>query len=143
MALLDVGASYRLVVTGAPVTKKNHPQIAVNRTTGRPFVVQAPQLRKWAREAEKQLKAQWSSGAGYAFAPIGQPVEMRATVYRARKTGDLLNYLAAISDALEDAGILVNDIQVRSVDGSRLDKDKDNPRVEVTVTVIAGDPSDD
>lgn len=86
--------------------------------------------------------------------PITCPVQVSALVYRDRRTGDLLGYLESIGDALqaeawskpEDGkkqkmirnglGIIENDSEIISWDGSRLMLDKDNPRVELTITTM-------
>lgn len=118
----------RLVIHGAPRTKKNHQRIARARD-GRRFVLPAKQYERWAGFAIGQLKRQYSGP------PIETPVNMRAIVYRERAVGDLLNYLAAISDVLEDAGVVVDDKWIVSVDGSRMAKDAKAPRVEIEIEV--------
>jgi Holliday junction resolvase RusA-like endonuclease len=122
------------VILGPPVTKKNSQQIAVNKKTGARFVVQSEKQKKWSKSAKEQLR--WQFRVGQFPCAITDPVNVKAIVYRERATGDLLNYLAAVSDALEAAGVIVNDRQVVSVDGSRMDKDAKRPRVEVELEVL-------
>lgn len=121
----------RLVIEGPPVTKKNSMQMARNKRTGAVFPVQSKPQKAWAEKAVWQIRAQ-SGGSVYAC-----PVNMAAIVYRAKAVGDLLNYLAAVSDALEAAGVVTNDRLIVSLDGSRMLKDADRPRVEVELTVVA------
>lgn len=129
--------TFTFTILGPPKTKKNSQRILRNRKTGRPFVAQSVQQKTWARAAVMQLRAQWHQLQIIRIGSvISAPVNMCAVVYRERATGDLLNYLAAVSDALEAAGVIANDRQVVSVDGSRMDKDAANPRVEVEVTVL-------
>ncbi len=59
---------------------------------------------------------------------------MNAQIFRERNVGDLGNYLAAICDALESAGVVINDKWIQSFDGSRLSLDRDNPRVEIVLS---------
>lgn len=126
----------RFCIWGKPTTKKNSMRIVRNKKTGLPFIMQSSQQKSWARAAVMQLRTQFTEfGAPCA---ITEPVNMSAIVYRERATGDLLNYLAAVSDALEAAGVIVNDKQVVSLDGSRLDKDAKRPRVEVELTFAGG-----
>ena len=78
--------------------------------------------------------------------PLELPGRVGARIYRqAAWRSDLVNYLQAIGDALEPdkkqpkdrprfKGLLKNDYQIKSWDGSRLDKDADCPRIEVTIT---------
>lgn len=115
-------------ILGKPTTKKNHARIVRNRATGLPFILQSKQAVAWERSAVLQLKSAWRRP------PLTMPVTMSAVVYRERATGDLLNYLAAISDALEKAGVVEDDRLVASLDGCRLEKDAKRPRVEVTIS---------
>jgi Holliday junction resolvase RusA-like endonuclease len=119
------------VIHGPPRTKKNHQRIGQVR--GRPAIFQARSSENWEKQAVSTLLDQRIS-RGWEMA--NWPVSMRALVYRDRAVGDLLNYLAAISDALEGAGIVSDDKWIVSVDGSRLFKDAKNPRVEVTVLTV-------
>jgi Holliday junction resolvase RusA-like endonuclease len=50
--------------------------------------------------------------------------------------GDLIGYLQAIADAMENIGILSNDKWVMGWDGSRLALDRDRPRVEIQITPL-------
>jgi len=50
----------------------------------------------------------------------------------------LLNLLQATADILEKAGIIDNDKNIRSFDGSRIaGVDRDRPRVEINIEVVA------
>jgi len=130
---------YQFVIEGPPKTKKNSMRIFRNKKTGAPFITQSAQQKAWARDAVRQLREAMRISDDIleeqAF-PVSDLVNMRAVVYRERATGDLLNYLAAVSDALEAAGVIVNDKQVVSLDGSRLDKDAKRPRVEVELMTL-------
>jgi Holliday junction resolvase RusA-like endonuclease len=119
-------------ILGAPATKKNSQRIVHVR--GKPMIIQSKQHNSWEEYAILQLRSQ---ARRQSLRTITGPVNMCAMVYR-EKAGraDLLNYLAAVSDALERAGIVENDSQVAGLDGSRLFIDKANPRVEVTLEVM-------
>lgn len=119
------------VIEGTPVTKKNHQRIGRNKKTGAPFILQSRPHESWVSHAVLQLRYQWRGQPA-----IAQPVNLAAVVYRARNTGDLLNYLAAISDALEAAGVVENDRLIVSLNGSRMTKDDARPRVELQLEVI-------
>lgn len=116
----------KLVILGPPRTKKTHQRIL--RRKGRPFVMPAATSVAWEQSAVLQLRSQ------YKRAPITWPVNIAARVYRDRAVGDFVGYLQAICDALEKAGVLVNDKFVSTLDGSRLLVDKANPRVEVELS---------
>ncbi len=119
-----------LEILGPPVTKKNSQRI-MRRKDGRPFIMQSKQGCSWAKDAMRQLRAQWTAP------PIDHHVNLSCVVYRKKNVGDLLNYLAAVSDALEAAGVVDNDRLIVSLDNCRMDKDKDNPRVWISLSVVA------
>lgn len=125
-------------ILGDPRTKKNHTRII--RVRGVPRIVQAESHDAWAQSAQLQLQAQWSAqrprGMGDGL-PDDNPKNLRALVYRDRAVGDLGNYLAAICDVLERAGVVANDRLIAGFDGSRLLVDRANPRVEITLTEMA------
>lgn len=70
---------------------------------------------------------------------IASPVAVQAVFYRERAVGDLMGYLQGLCDLLQHCGIVLNDRQVVSLDGSRLDKDAENPHTVVTISVLKGD----
>lgn len=132
----------RLVVTGKPAVLKNSRNMVFLGERcpkcGRGLRVSSAPSKsaaKWLREARKQLQPQW---------PFNQPIPERISVtarivtYAAdRRRRDLDNSYGAPQDALQATGqwrgILTNDAQIASHDGSRLAYDKDNPRVEITL----------
>jgi len=127
-------------ILGTPRTKKNSPSLSIRRVTrfrrGKlktraiPVIRSNPNSKKWEESAKWQLANQWRRS------PLEGPVEVTARVFRERAAGDLINYLQAIADALERAKVLVDDVQIVSWDGSRLDKDASRPRVELTVKAL-------
>lgn len=121
-----------LVIKGAPRTKKN--SLRRLKRGKRIFTVPSAAHEAWEAIAVAQLRRQWQT-LGVA-GPVAYSVNLRALVYRERAgRADLLNYLAAVSDALEKAGVLEDDRLVASVDGSRLGLDRARPRVEIELTV--------
>lgn len=140
-------AIVKLVINGAPRTKKN--SLRRLKRGKRIFTVPSAAHEAWEAIAVAQLRKQWrtesvtlvtevnhEAGRITTGGPIQYSVNLRALVYRERAgRADLLNYLAAVSDALEKAGVLVDDRLVASVDGSRLGVDRARPRVEIELTV--------
>lgn len=124
------GAVVRLVIEGPPRTKKN--SLRRIKRGRRVFTVPSEAHEAWEATAVPQLVRQSRGLTQWAI--HGRAVNMRALVYRDRAVGDLLNYLAAISDALERAGVVANDKLIASVDGSRLLLDRERPRVEIELT---------
>ncbi len=120
----------RLVIWGKPYTKKNHQRII--RVKGRPVIMQSKNAVGWEASAVAQIRTQRPLCRGF-WEPATVPVSLRALVYRDRKVGDLGNYLAAICDALERAGVVENDRLIQSFDGSRLLIDRARPRVEIEI----------
>ena len=126
----------KLVIEGAPRTKKN--SLRRLKRGKRIFTVPSAAHEQWEAIAVAQLRRQfteWSRGWPGGHGPLSAPINMKATVYRERAgRADLLNYLSAVSDALERAGVLEDDRLVASVDGSRLLLDRGHPRVEIDLT---------
>lgn len=123
---------YHLTIVGTPRTKKNSGRIARTRS-GVPFVLPSAQYVKWRDAAWPQARAQWFTMVGQSLAA---PCEVALTVYRARRTGDLDNFISAAGDLLQYAGVIKNDRLIRSWDGSRLECDPTNPRVEILITPL-------
>ena len=75
------------------------------------------------------------AGTGSRAAAWSGAVHVRASFFCERDAGDLLGYEQALADVLEVAGVVKNDRQIISWDGSRLYKDKDRPRTELEMRV--------
>jgi hypothetical protein len=84
--------------------------------------------------------------------PILGDVHVKAMFYRDADRGDLLGYEQALADFLQapryrgakrvrdGAGIIDDDRQIISWDGTRMGKDAASPRIEVEVTLIGPEP---
>lgn len=120
----------RFIVTGAPRTAKNHQRIVTNRKTGKPFIIAGKSAKGWGADAVNQLATQkprpdWPAMPG--------ALHVMALVYRDRNVGDLDNFLHSVGDALQKAGVILNDKQIESWDRSRKLIDRERPRVEVYI----------
>ena len=145
-------------VQGSPRTKKTSQRIVQIRPKngGRSFTKILPSAAhaEWFKLAMQQAPGIRSE---LACAGLELPLEgwlaVEAVVYRERDTGDLLGYLQALADWLQEpkanehgktirdgAGIIHDDVQIRSWDGSRLMKDAACPRIEVSISVMAARP---
>lgn len=116
-------------IVGNPVTKKNSQQIFVNRKTKRPFITQSEAYKQYEKAAGRYLKP---TGIDY-------PVNIQAVYYmQSRRLVDLSNLLSATNDILVEHGVLVDDNRniIAGHDGSMVLYDKNNPRVEITITPI-------
>ena len=83
--------------------------------------------------------------------PIKNKIQVRALFYRDRDVGDLIGYEQALADYLQEpkqspknpgklvrngAGVIKDDRQIASWDGSRLMKDAKNPRIECEISTL-------
>jgi hypothetical protein len=134
----------RLVIVGAPRTKKNSQRVLRFGKFNK--VVPSAAAMEWSDEAARQLREQWSGRA-----PIAGAVHVRAVFYREKNLGDLVGFMQALGDVLEQAtppkkapkraprkppakaGVIENDRQIVSWDGTRLSKDAARPRVELEI----------
>jgi Holliday junction resolvase RusA-like endonuclease len=132
----------KLVITGSPRTAKNSQRIFTNKRTGKPFITSGKSAADWGPDAVRQLVEQRCAqgpvgmrclGPHVDF-PLRNDVHVKALIYRDRRSGDLDNFEHAIGDALQKAGVIKNDNQIESWDGSRKLIDRINPRVEIEIT---------
>lgn len=113
---------------GPPRTKKNHQRI-LNGFGGRPFVAPSKEFVDYQELCLWQIKT--PHGA------ISEAVNVKAVYYMPnRRRVDLVNLLEATCDILVKAGVLDDDRAaiVAAHDGSRVLLDRQNPRVEITIT---------
>lgn len=115
------------VIPLPPVTKKNHSRIA-RRKDGTPFVMPSKQYKEY-------------EAASAVFVPkastIDRTVNVKAVFYMpTHRIVDLVNLEGALLDILVKHRILDDDNSriVASMDGSRVDYDKENPRTEVEIS---------
>lgn len=121
----------RFTVPGNPRTKKNS-QIVVNHI---------PIPSKAYRDYSKDTAVWWKHQAAVLRRPIDYPVNVCCVYYmQTRRRCDLVNLLECSLDIMVEYGILQDDncSIVAGHDGSRVLYDKDNPRVEITITRIEG-----
>lgn len=132
LASLIVEQSFAFTIIGAPRTKKNSGRIV---TRGRhPRILPSKAYELWDAAAQVQLASMRSQAPG-TF-PISANVNCSARFYRDALRGDAVGFYQALADTLEKAGIVENDSQIVSWNGSRLMKDSENPRVEFTLEVL-------
>ncbi len=121
----------KIVIPGRPITKKNHMRIITNRRTGRPRVIQSKDYEAYEAACLWHLK-------NYRVRFTG-PVRVKARYWMPdrRSWPDLVGLLQATCDILEKAGIIENDRNVVSLDGSEIaGVDRENPRVEVEIEEV-------
>lgn len=116
----------RLIIYGAPRTKKNHGSVMVK--AGRKVHIPSAPWMAWRDVAVMQIPK--------SATLTDQAYNCRAIFYREANTGDAVGYYQGLADVLEEAGVVSNDRLIVAWDGSRLRKDARNPRVELELTPL-------
>ena len=114
-----------------PRTKKNSSSF-VTLKNGRTILLPSKPYREFEKEVVNFVEFNYGN-----LEPIDKPINLKCIFYReANRKADLVGYLQAIQDALVKAGLLLDDNFniVASTDGSRVDLDRSNPRIEVEIT---------
>lgn len=115
----------RFEIPIAPITKKNHQQIVWVK--GRPMVLPSAQYRKYEKACEPYIPTEWR---------VDTRCNVEAVFYMpTRRRVDLVNLQEALLDILVKYGLLADDNCniVASMNGSRVEYDKENPRTEVVI----------
>ena len=141
----------RIVVSGAPRTKKTSNRLVT--AGGRQRVLPSKAWSEWCQKSEITIDGgqlhRTTIGLLYQRAgddfmaaeywnPIGDPLNCAATFYRDALRGDAVGFYQGLADLLDKRGVIANDSQIVSWDGSRLLLDRENPRVELTLTPVSG-----
>lgn len=103
----------------------------MNKRTGARFIMPSANAVAWNDRAVRQLIEQGADSLEFEC-----PLNLRALVYRDRDSGDLVNYLQAICDALQDSRCVIDDKSIVQFDGSRLLIDRIVPRVEIYLSFV-------
>ena len=115
----------KLTLYGDPRTKKNSARILRTRS-GAPFVAPSKAYGDYETDCLRQIKKPRS--------PISARVNVRCVYYmKTARRVDLANLIEATTDILVKAHVLEDDHCriVAGHDGSRVEYDKQNPRVEI------------
>lgn len=116
-----------------PRTKKNHMQL-VTLKTGRQMLLPSKAYKEFEKEALMHLK---TMTIPYTKNPVDYPINLKCVFYKDKDyKADLAGYMQAIQDVLVKAEILADDNHkiIVSTDGSRVDLDRENPRIEIEIT---------
>ena len=123
----------KLTLYGDPRTKKNSARILKGHSGGR-FVAPSKAFVDYQESCLWQIKRPHS--------PVSARVNVRCIYYmQTRRKVDLANLIEATCDILVKTGVLADDNSriVAGHDGSRVDYDKDNPRVEIEIEEMEDD----
>lgn len=121
------------IIKGQPRPKKNSMQFK-RLKNGRTVLLQSDTYNEYKDIFLIQIKNIWKNKE-----PITQQVNVKCVYYRGdNRKCDLVNLQNGTLDLLVEAGVLKDDNYkvVYSMDGSRIFYDKDNPRVEITISTI-------
>jgi Holliday junction resolvase RusA-like endonuclease len=118
----------KIIIHGQPITKKNSQQIII--AGKRPCIIPSKAFKAYEKLARAQL-------AQYPTRYQG-PISVKCEYWLGdARRPDLTNLMAATHDILEHCGIIDNDRNIVSVDGSRIvGVDRQNPRVEITIVAV-------
>ena len=143
---LRPGESITFVLPVTPRTKKNSREHVTKRAkTGNMITVPLPskvyrkmadEIRIWALTSSVLDPLRKAGPWGYATLMLTQPLNCAAIFHRDALRGDAVGYYQGLADALEAAGIVADDKWITQWDGSRLAKDADRSRIEVTLTAL-------
>lgn len=117
----------RLTIKGRPITKKNS-----SRYVGHGRLLPSVQYVKYEKAAVPQLQEQLKDKV------ITDNVSVKVLYYLPNRVGwpDLVGLMQATGDILEKAGVIKNDRQIVSWNGTRIvGIDKLNPRAEIEIEV--------
>ena len=139
--------SISFVLPMTPRTKKNSPRQVKRRakTTGKLITIPIPS-EAYERMEEQIVALVGTHQMRFPTMPwpvamrtllLAQPMNCAALFFRQKRIGDANGYYQGLADALEAAGVLANDKWLVQWDGSRLRKDKQRPRIEVTLTAVS------
>jgi len=117
MNILALDLAVRFIIPGHPLVLKNSKQIVV--VNGRRFIKSNPRVEAYQHRAVAALCEQWGTRP-----PITGPVNVAIESYGAWKRSggqipDASNLYQLPEDLLQAAGILLDDRQIESHDGSR------------------------
>lgn len=122
-------SSHVYVIEGVPRSGKNSTRQAVNRRTGRRFVLKSKAATEWLSSAEAQLIVQRGRRR-----PLAGPVQVELVAYQRADVCDVDNIASLVLDGLK--GIVIEDDKaVRVLIAHKL-IDRVRPRVEVTIRLL-------
>ena len=120
----------KIIIPGKPITKKNSQRI-FRKSNGTPFIVPSKKYKEYEEIAGYYIKCKGKM--------LCDPVCVRCEYFMPdRRHVDLCNLLEASCDILTRYRVIADDHSgiVASHDGSRVLVDRDNPRVEITITTM-------
>lgn len=118
-----------ITIPGRAYTKKNSQKICRNPATGVYFITQSDRYQRYEEECLWRLKS-------YRGPKFTSNVRVTCVYWMPsyQSWPDLMGLYQATADILQKAGIIKNDRDIVSMDGSRIAGiDSGNPRVEIEI----------
>ena len=122
---------WEFTIPVAPRTKKNHGNI-VTLKTGRTMMLPSKQYKEFEKKVVAFVNENFKGTEA-----ISVPINLCCKFYKDKDyKADLVGYLQAIQDALVKAGLIADDNHkiIETTNGSEIFLDRENPRVEITIT---------
>lgn len=120
----------KFTIQGNPVTKKNHSNVVMIK--GRPIVLPSKPYQAYEKHCKEFIPVLRQSKPY-----VTEPINLKCIYYmETKRKCDITNLLQATCDILVKYGVLEDDNYsiVASVDGTKVEYDKENPRVEIEIT---------
>ena len=124
----------QFTVWGSPRTKKTSNRLVVAGHRHR--ILPSKAWTNWVKTAPILRGTNRDEPVRQVLGVPDKPYNVCATFYRDARRGDWLGYCQGLADLLEKRGVISNDKWFCAWDGSRLYVDRENPRVEVTLTEL-------
>ncbi len=140
----------KFTILGNPISSKNAIRSGITKD-GRNYTYVKKDVKDYRDNALWQLKRQKADDnmspcvvqnnpdwPGLPRYPIARNVQATFLFYcKDNRKRDLCNLIQCPADLLQQAGIILNDYLIASLDGSRIvGIDKNNPRTEITINEI-------
>jgi Holliday junction resolvase RusA-like endonuclease len=137
---LRPGESISFVLPVTPRTKKNHGSVIKRgerkfHIPSEPYREMEGKILKWTH-AIAGLMIRDGRAHDMSTLNLSQPLNCAAIFHRDANRGDAVGYYQGLADALEAAGVVADDKWITQWDGSRLAKDAERSRIEVTLTAL-------
>lgn len=124
-----------LTIPGTPRTKKTSNRVVRAGRSGKIRVLPSAAWAEWCLDVHAWwVKLPAASRRGFPLPD--QDYNICALIYRDALRGDAVGYYQGLADVLQVIGVVTNDVQLCTWDGSRLLLDRANPRVEITIEPI-------
>ena len=136
----------KFIINGNPISSKNSIRSGITKN-GRNYTYVKKDVKDYRDNAllqlRKQIKCGWyldwdeihsNLDVNHKF-PISNYIQTTFIFYcKDNRKRDLCNLIQCPADLLQQAGIILNDYLIVSLDGSRImPPDKDNPRTEIII----------